>query len=395
MKILFLAPRFPYPPYKGDQVRAYHHLRLLSQRHRVTLLSFDDAAPRTAATDIIQSFCEQVVTVPFKTISMVGWFLRGVASGYPFQTALFQSRAMKNAVQTLLAQHQFDIIHVQLARMAPYFEADLRTPRVIDLVDALSVNMQRRHQQERGPMWLATWLEWRNMQRYERFICQQFERATVVSSSDRSAIGDFENLHINANGVELDKFPFADQTQREPNSLVFSGNMRYFPNVNGVCWFIQHVFPRIKHHLPNVRFYIVGTDPHPQVLQLAQHDPQIIVTGHVDSVAAHLSRASVAVMPMQAGSGMQFKVIEAMACGTPAVATPFGIGGVDVQHGQHLLIADTPDDFAMQVQRLLTDVHLRTHLATQGRHLVETHYTWDRSIEALEAVYEMAIRDRA
>lgn len=389
MNILFLTPRFPYPPFKGDQVRAYHQLRLLAQRHHITLLTFDDAGGHAPGAEIIQSFCQRVITVPLRHISMIGWFLRGVVSGYPFQTALFQSRAMRNAVQSVLAQQKFDLVHVQLARMAPYFY-DARLPRVIDLIDALSVNMHRRHQQERGPMWLATWLEWRNMQRYERLICQHYDHATIVSASDRAAIGDFDNLHVNANGVELDKFPFVAQHEREPNTLVFSGNMRYFPNVNGVAWFIQHVFPLIKQQNPAVRFYIVGTDPHPQIAHLAQNDPHIVVTGHVESVADYLGRASVAVMPMQAGSGMQFKVIEAMACGTPAVVTPFGIGGVDVIHDHHLLIAHTPSEFAAQVQRLLGDVALRTHLAAQGRQLVETHYTWERSVEALEALYARA-----
>jgi glycosyltransferase involved in cell wall biosynthesis len=198
-------------------------------------------------------------------------------------------------------------------------------------------------------------------------------------------------VHINANGVDLQRFQFTPDGH-QGKTLVFTGNMSYFPNVNAVTWFANEVFPLIKAAVPDVRFFVVGTNPHPTIQALAQRDPAITVTGHVQNMQDYLATATIAVVPMRAGSGMQFKVIEAMACGTPVIVTPYALGGIDVAHEQHLLVAATANEFATQVTRLLQDADLRLRLAHAARQLVVDNYTWERVVSDLEMVYQQAAR---
>ncbi|MFC1975741.1 glycosyltransferase family 4 protein [Chloroflexota bacterium] len=381
-----MSARFPYPPLRGDQVRAYHQLRLLGPKHRITLLSLTDSQVPPEALQTVEAYCERVVTLPLRRRQMATGLLRKIFSTHPLQTAIYQTLEMQNTVRHMLSTQAYDLAHIQLARMAPYLEDERSIPRVIDLIDALSLNMKRRFQRDRSPLKWMAYLEWKRLSRYERTICQMFDQVTVVSPVDYQAIGAYPNLVINANGVDLSKFSFATG-EREPNSLIFSGNMGYFPNVNAVLWFAQHVLPLIKKTIPNIKLYVVGARPTREIKRLARQDPAIIVTGFVESVAAYLKQATVAVVPMQAGSGQQFKIIEAMACGTPVVATSYALGGIEATDSEHLLIANEVDAFAYQVTRLLQDQNLARCLAYNARRLAETKYTWERSVAELEKTY--------
>jgi glycosyltransferase involved in cell wall biosynthesis len=277
--------------------------------------------------------------------------------------------------------------------MAPFMENVKNLPRVIDLIDALSINMQRRYHVDRVPVkWFAYW-EWRRLMRYERKICEDYDQVTVVSATDRDAIEGGDNVHINPNGVDLASCARV-ATKREQNALIFTGNMGYFPNVDAVCYFVREVFPIIKGTIPAVRLYIVGANPSSSVLGLAR-DPAVEVRGHVPDMVMHLTRAEVAICPMRAGSGMQFKVIEAMAAGTPVVATPFGVGGLEVEHEKNILVGGDSSEFACHVVRLLRDKTLRDYLAGNAIRMVRERYTWESVVASLEEVYEKALCRRS
>ena len=391
MNILFIAARFPYPPLKGDQVRAYHQLKILGKRHRVTLLCFaeQDVSPEELAE--VQQYCEKVVVLRLHRRQMLWSLLCGLATSYPLQTLLFRSGAMGAAVRREIESGKFDLAYVQLVRMAPYIEKETQLPRVIDFVDAISLNMSRRAGQEKGMRRWAVQLEERRLKRYERRLCEEFDHATVVSPVDRAAIGDFSNLHINPNGVDLKNFAYHDGP-RQPNSLVFSGNMCYLPNIHAVTWFTHEVLPLLKKEVPDVHLKIVGTSPHPVVSNLAEQDSAIEVTGFVPSLREHLCQASIAIAPMQGGAGIQNKVIEAMACGTPMVATSYAVGGIKGKDGEHLLIANDAPSFASQVLRLMREPELCRTLSQNAYQLVKEDYAWENYTAQLEEIYDVALK---
>ncbi len=388
MKILFITARFPYPALKGDQVRAYHQLRSLGKRHRVTLLSFCDRHVSAAERAHLAAFCEELILVPIDGRAMVTALARNLFSPLPFQTLLFQTSAMKAAARVQLGR-SFDIVHVQLARMAP-LAIDGAIPAHVDLIDALSLNMARRAREERGPLAALAAHEADRMHRYERQICVRAASASVVSGVDRDAIGPFERLAVNGNGVDVDHFAFVRRGRR-PNTLVFSGNMGYFPNVNAVTWFAREVLPLIRREIPSVSLTIVGTNPAREVRALAARDAGITVTGFVADVRPHLWAASVGIVPMRAGTGMQNKVVEAMAAGTPLVATPFALGGIAAVDGEHLLVGADATAFAAHTTGLLQNEARRDAIATAARAFVEHSYAWASTVGELEAIYRRAM----
>lgn len=390
MNILFLTARFPQLPFKGDQTRTYHQIRLLSQRHRVSLISLAEAPISQIALEHLRQFCERIVIVRHHPTRAALNLLVAPFTDYPFQTLLRRSAKLARVVREELKNGNYDLAHVQLVRMAPYLEDVQDLPRVIDLIDALSLNMERRYRVERGLLKPAAYLEWQRLKDYERKICEMYDEITVVSAADRAAIGSFNNIHVNPNGVDLAKFD-GQASERKPSTLVFVGTMDYFPNIDAACYFVREVLPLIKRQEPDVQLNIVGANPTKDVRQLAS-DPAVQVRGFVPDLMEYLGAAAVAVCPMRSGSGMQFKTIEAMAAGTPVVATPFALGGLEVVHGEHILVAKDSSEFADHVVKLLRDKSLRDYLVENAIRLVRARYTWEACVAALEQTYERALR---
>jgi len=323
---------------------------------------------------------------------MVAALLRGGLSRLPLQVALHESRPMRQAIADAQRDEVFDVAHIQLVRMAPYLGQLRSLPRVVDLVDALSLNMERRARHDRAPWrWVAR-LESRRLGRYERMVCDAADRAVVGAPVDRQALGAPPKLAVVTSGVDLAEFRY-QAGGREASTVIFSGNMGYFPNVQAALWLGRTILPAIGRAIPEARLHIVGARPDRRILRLATHDPRITVTDDVETVASHLRRAAVAVAPMQAGSGQQLKVLEAMASGTPVVATTLAAAGVEARAGEHLLVADEAEAFAAQVIRVLSGPGLAAEMAARARGLVEGCYTWERSVTQLEDIYRAVARD--
>jgi len=387
MRIFYLAARLPDPLLRGYEVRAFHQLRLLSRRHRITLVAYTDGAPRAAALARVREFCDEIHTVPLGLVAMAAGVTRGLLSGRPLQTSIYDTPRMRQTIGGVLGERRHDVVHVQMARMAALIDGHPTPPRVVDLIDALSVNMVRRRTYDHGAgRWLAAF-EGARLAQHERELCRTWDRALVASDVDRRAIGDFANLLVNSNAVDLAQFARA-RDERPPGSIVFSGNLGYFPNVDGAVWFAREVLPLIRAAVPGATLTIAGARPARAVRELAALGAHVRVLGPVDDLALYIGGARVAVAPLRAGSGQSLKVLEAMACGTPVVATRRAVEGLAVADDTHLLLADDAPQFARQVVRLLGDAACAARLADAGRRLVETSYDWATSVAALEAIYE-------
>ena len=319
--------------------------------------------------------------------------VHGLFTPMPWQTAAFSDPRMRLALRRHLEGTQFDLVHVQLARMASYLEGHRHPPRLIDLIDALSVNMERRATREGQPRRMFLRKESRRLRAYERSVCDRYDTVTVVSEADRAAIGNRPNLFVNPNGVDLAVFrPRSGPVA--PDRIVMTGNMGYFPNVDGLRWFASRVLPAIQRRRPAVTVDVVGVNPHRMVRELAIANPAIRITGFVEDLPLQLASAALAFVPLRSGSGMQFKVIEAMACGKPVVTTTYGIGGLKVVNGINALVADEPAEFADAVCRLLEDAELRERLARSARRYVSDNFSWEHVVSDLGALYARTISER-
>jgi sugar transferase (PEP-CTERM/EpsH1 system associated) len=386
MKICFVTPRFPYPAIKGDTLRTFHQLQALSGKHRITLVSLHDRPVTAEQLAPVGKLCERVRVVTHPTWRSVLRTGAGLFGREPLQLAYYRTARFRQMLDSVLAADRYDAIHVSLIRMAPYVWdlAKGKVPVVLDLVDCLSLNLMSRRDERRGPVRALYDLEYRRVRDYERAVAGHFPRLVISSPVDRAVLGD--RAHVIPNGVDLGQFPFHGPEGRQRQTLIFTGNMAYPPNEEAVRWFVRRVWPLLQPRWPCLRLEIVGASPGARVRALESW-PGVTVLGRVPSMAEHLAGATVSICPLQSGSGIQNKVLEALAVGTPMVSTTVGNQGTQATPERELLVADSPEDFACAVDRLLREEDLRARLATYGRAFVEQRFQWSAHARMLEALY--------
>ena len=384
MRVLFLTSRFPGDLRSGDRRRAYEQLLCLARQHTITLLTFEDDAGAVALGARVFAACERVILVPRDRVAMAWRVLRAAFGSMPMQTALYAAPALERALLDACAATRFDVLHVQLSRMGTFVDV-AGAPCVLDFVDSLSLNMAQRARFDRSPLGWAARVESKRLQVYERMLARRVLRGAVTTRRDHDALGNPDNVSLIDNGVDLAEFPFVADG-RDAATIVFTGNLGYFPNVDAARWFIAQM-PRVRAVVADAQLHLIGARPSPSLCRLAARVAGVQVIGPVPNVHARLARAALAVAPMRAGSGQQIKILEAMASGTPVVATSNAAAAISARDGQELLVADSAEDFAAAVIRLLGDRAAALRLAKAARALVERRYTWDASAKALEHLW--------
>jgi sugar transferase (PEP-CTERM/EpsH1 system associated) len=388
VRVLFLVTRLPIPPWRGDQVRAFHHLRLLARRHAITCAAIVLRPPPPADVAALAALGVRVEVVPLGLAGAAPALARAVLGDpRPLQVLLFTRRRARAAVARLLARERFDVVHAQLVRTAAYLPDGGGPPVVLDLIDALSANFERRAARDRGPLALVSAWEAARLRRCEDELVRRAAATLVVAEPERAALGA-AGVRVVPNGVDLDAFPFHDG-ERVPGRIVFAGNLGYFPNVDAAAWLVRDVLPRIRRTVPGATVRLVGARPGRAVRALAAGEG-VTLAADVPAMAPEVAAASVAVIPMRSGSGLQNKVLEAMAVGTPVVTTPGVAAALAARAGEHLLVADDADGIAAAAASLLVDPARARALAGAARRLVDGHYAWERSADAVEAAWRDA-----
>ena len=377
-RVLFLAPRYPYPPMRGDQRRVYHLVAELSHHVDVTVVSFGDGPdmplPGVRSVNVARS--------PF---GLARANAGAPQPRLPLQVRLYLDARMRAAVRRELAEG-VDLMHVTLARLGPYVVPGVRTH--LDFVDALSVNMRGRAEASRGPERALFAAEARLMRSYEAALAAAVDSSSLVSDGDRAAAPWLADAAVIPNGVDQESFPFRDPVERPPR-LIFFGNLGYFHNVEPARFVAAEVLPRVRREIPDAELELAGARPAAAVRRLAASDG-VSLAADVPSMVDELHGASVAVLPMFSGSGMKNKVLEAFCAGTPVVTNAAGIDGVaGARPGVHHLEAEGADALAAECVRLLREPGRRSALAREGVALVEREYGWSRSAEALLALYRL------
>lgn len=385
MRVLFLTTRLPVPPRRGDQVRAFHQLRLLAPRHRITLVLLALRPPARRDLLATQALGVEVAVHPVGR-GLPCALTRGLRDPRPLQVLLYLRSRVVKALAARYAGEHVDVVHAQLVRTAPYVAA-LRAPAVVDLIDALSLTFERRAA-------LGTWglrplarLEAHRLRAFERTLVDSVATCLVVADADRQALAS-PRVEVVPNGVDAEVFAFREDGRRTAE-IVFAGNLGYFPNVDAAERLVCDILPRVRERIPAARLRLVGARPNARVRRLAGR-PGVEVVGPVDDMAAELWRASLAVIPIRAGSGLQNKVLEAMAAGTPVVTTPGCATAVSAVPGVHLATATEAADLASAAVSLLEQPRVGRELARAARALIEREWSWDRAAAGLERVWARA-----
>jgi len=395
LRILYISLRFPYPPNRGDKIRAYNFIKHLSEKHSVTFVSFCESAEDIDAIKELERFCTQVKVAPFSKSRACLNAISHACSKLPLQIWYWHSKEMQRIIDELVSRNDFDVIHAQFFRMAQYITKFASHPKILDLTDAMSLNLHRRAQLDKGIKYPLIKLEESRTRKYETEIVKQFDMGIMVSACDRDYLLSLDGslrLAVVPMGVDIDYFQPGTTTSSvvggdglQPH-ILFTGTIDYFPNTDAAWYFYHEIFPHIKQALPGVIFYVVGTNP-PRNLKKLESNGDIVVTGRVPDVRPYFEDAAVFVSPLRCGSGVQVKNLEAMAMGVPVVTSSFGADGTEAQAGRDILVADEPGEFADKVIRLFKDDKLRHNLIQNGRKLVETKYNWQYLGGLLDKVY--------
>jgi polysaccharide biosynthesis protein PslH len=387
MRILYLAQRVPFPPHRGDKIATYHHIRHLARHHEVAVACLADGEEDLANVAGLESLVCSVDAVPVSRKRARMRALAALAAGTPLTLAYFNEPELRRRVKMRLSERRFDAIVVYSSGVGQFVEEFDYIPRIMVFSDLDSLKWQQ-YAQSAGVPWRWIYrLEARRLGRYENRLAATFDRSLVCTHRE---LADCRKLMPGAaidymgNGVDLEYFrPLP--VDRQANALVFTGIMDYLPNVDGVVWFCQEILPRIRQEVPETTFTICGARPEPRVRAL-ERIPGVTVTGPVPDVRPYVAGASVCVIPLRLGRGVQNKLLEAMAMGLPTVATTVAHGGIVASRETDLMVADDAEAFAGSVVRLLRDAELRTRMGRAARAAMERHYSWDEQLSTLDGI---------
>jgi hypothetical protein len=298
-----------------------------------------------------------------------------------------------------VAGREVDVVHAEHLKSMPMVEHIAgKVPTVFDAVDCISVFEARRRRLLQNPFLRSfSRMEWGRMTRGEAKASGLFNRIVISSTVDKESYPAPSHLRHKVdmvpNGIDLEHFEF-HKYQPETNLIVFCAKLDYFPNQDAAVYFVQSVWPVLLARRPQLRLEIVGSRP-PRSVRRLDGKNNIQVIPSVPDVRPHLGRAWVAISPIRAQAGTQNKVLEAMALGVPVVATQMCCSGLAVEAGKHLLVADTPEEFASAVEYLLDDQLLRANIVRAARAYVERHHDCAECVKGLCQVYEEAVSDFA
>lgn len=387
MRMLVVTYRLPVDLCSGDQLTIHHMLRYFSQRHEIVLVTPGSRRDRMQGTDLVAPYCERVEVIPLPRWQSYWNCLIGLLSSDPLQIHYFRSDRMLRRVKEILEEDEIDVAYAYHLRSGQYLTDRNSCSRALDLKPVQTLNLKRMRDHIASPIKRMLYdLEYQRVKQYESHLVGHFDRCFVISETDRAVIDPdrrLDSILVNPHGLDSTYFTPRSNREEEPASMIFTGYMKYEPNVDAVLFFYQKIFPLIKAHVPNVKLYIVGKAPRPEVAALAK-DSSVVVTGFVEDIRPHMNRVQVAIDPLRIGAGLQNKVLEGMSMGLPMVITSIANEGIRAVDEKHLLIADSAESFAQRVVMLLKHPCRRQQLGEAAREFILENWSWEKHFKDLE-----------
>lgn len=383
--ILFLAHRVPYPPDRGDKIRGFNVLKFLAARKRVHLVAFADDR-RDLGSD---SGLTNRTSIVWRAKSRAAAAVQAMLTRRPVSLTAFDDDEVRTAVSDVLATQDIDTIYVFSSQMAQYVPVDTRARVIMDFVDMDSAKFADYGKTQSGPMGWLMRREGRLLGAYEAQVAARADASLFVSDAEAALFREqtgAERVYAIENGIDTETFdPAASFVSIDlpRQTIVFTGQMDYRPNIEAVTWFADEILPLVRLAYPDAGFAIVGRAPTDAVKALGKR-PGILVTGEVTDVRGWLAAAAVIVAPLKLARGVQNKVLEAMAMARPIVASAPAAEGID--HADTIAVGDTADAMAAQIVALLSDPDAAAERGPAARRQVMRRYGWDARLSPLDAL---------
>jgi sugar transferase (PEP-CTERM/EpsH1 system associated) len=396
MRIFFVCRRVPFPPDRGDKIATFNEIRHLSARHEVHVFCLGDGSQDLDNIPGLRRYAKSVTAAPVNAFKIKLRALKALFVREPLSVAALNEADLHVGILQKFDELRPDLIIVYSCNVAQFAEHFPQVPRIIQFGDLDSLKWRQYAERSTIPLKWIYAIEERRLLDYERHIAHSFSRALVHTDVERR---DFERLipgvpvALVGNGVDLDYFRSAGEAKRR-GSIVFTGVMDYRPNVDAVVWFCNEVLPIVQSEIPEANFTICGSRPPGTVRSLAKHKG-VIVTGQVPDTRPYLDQAQIFAAPLRMARGVQNKVLEALAMGLPCVASTAAWSGTVVPHGEGILAADNPRDFAAHVIGLLRDGNWREEMERKARAVAEANYRWEAQMARLDQVIATVSSSRA
>lgn len=392
MNILYVCHRFPFPPKRGGKIRPFNMIKHLSAKHEVTVASLVRSDTEAHEGADLKSYCAEYLMGRVDDRIQTARMIARLPTTRPSSFGFFYSRELAHRIRKALARKRYDLVFVHCSSVAPYVEHVRGIPKILDFGDMDSQKWLEYAQYKRFPVSAGYWLEGHKLWREEKRLARKFDLCTATTRAEWETLNGY-GLDVPTdwfpNGVDHGYFAPVDEAY-EPETLSFIGRMDYYPNQECMFRFCAEVLPQLRARRPDIKLLIVGADPSPAVRELGNL-PGVTVTGSVPDVRPYVRRSALMVAPLNIARGTQNKILEAMAMGVPVVSSRVAAGGVDAVAEQHLLVAESNEDYVRQILRVLDAPPERARLARAGRERMLSHHAWPKSMQRLDRIIDRCL----
>jgi len=374
MKLFFLLPRVPYPTEKGDKLRAFHQITHLAKHHEIIICALNEGVLHEDAVPVLSKYASAVHIIPISKATIFSNIVRALFTGKPLQVGYYYNISTRNIIHGLIDKYKPDHIFCQLIRMADYV-TDLPITKTLDYQDVFSKGVERRLASSSFFLRPFLKLEYQRMLDSERMAFDRFDNKIIISYPDRELIPhpDREKIVVVANGVDTTFFHPMERSKEY--DLVFTGNMSYPPNVHSCEFLVNKILPLVLEKKPALKVLIAGANPTMRVQVL--RSAQVEVSGWVPDMREAYAQAKIFIAPMQLGTGLQNKLLEAMAMKVACITSPLANQALNAKPGEEILVGETPKEYANHIINLLNNEKLASTIAERGYQFVVKNYSWE------------------
>jgi len=392
MNILMLTPYLPFPLLSGGQIRSYNLIKNLSAKHDITLFALIKDEAEKKYLPELSKYCRKIEVFK-RTFSP--WhpknILRAGFSLYPFLVTRNLVSGTKEAVEKEIQENHYDLIHAETFYMMPNIP---KNPIPVILVEQTIEYLGYQSYADKSnrpflkPLFAIDILK---IKLWEKHYWESCNFLITMSEDDKqfikSVAPNVKNIDVVANGVDVNWFNQTRKKLPENPTILFVGTFKWLPNSEAVDFLVNEVWPLIKIKMPLASLLIVGNSPTAKALSYQQSDPSITVTGGIPDIRDAYAKAHVLLAPVFSGKGTRYKILEAMATGTPAIGTKIALEGLDITPGKQAIVANSAQDMANSVYKVVSDVKLQKRLAEAGKEFVAKKYDWKTISQKLDGIY--------